>query len=152
MKPAMRFGGAVGGPGGFGGQVVHAEYTVKDGTTYKTYAEQVGQVVTVSKTSITVKSDDGFTQTYTVQSSTVVDSQADGIGAVAGTDTVRIEALVAGTTQTATNIVDTTKIGSSRKGFGYPTPAAGADGYGPGGPDGPAPSGPAQSGGSAVPA
>ena len=111
--------------------------------------------MTVSKSSITVKSDDGFTQTYTVQSSTVVDSQADGIGAVAGTDTVRIEALVSGTTQTATNIVDTTKIGSSRKGFGYPTPAAGADGYGPGGPGGPggaAPSGQAQSGGPAVPA
>ena len=126
--PAMRFGGAFGGPGGFGGQVVHAEYTVKDGSSYKTYAEQVGQVVHVSPTSITVTSADGspngFTQTYAVESSTVVDSQAGGISAVAGKDTVRIEALVSGTTETATNIVDTTKIGASRKGFGYPAPPA----------------------------
>lgn len=132
-RPAMRFGGAFGGPGGFGGQVVHGEYTVKDGSGYKTYAEQVGTVVSANTGSITVMSADGFTQTYTVESSTVVDSQAGGIGAVAAKDTVRIEALVSGTTQTATNIVDTTKIGASRKGFGYPVPAAG-------GQQGPAPS------------
>jgi hypothetical protein len=122
----------------FGGPVVHAEYTVKDGSGYKTYAEQVGQVVTISTGSITVMSADGFTQEYAVESSTVVDSQAGGISAVTGKDTVRIEALVSGATQTATDIVDTTKIGASRQGFGYPAPPAGWQGHGPGGPEGPA--------------
>ena len=139
VRPGLRFGRSFGGPGGFGGQVVHAEYTVKDGSGYKTYAEQVGQVVTVSGSLITVKSDDGFTQTYAVETSTIVDSQSGGISAVAGKDTVRIEALVSGSTQTATNIIDTTKIGASRKGFGYPAPPAGFQGRGPGGPDDPGP-------------
>ena len=143
MRPGLRFGRAFGGPGGFGGQVVHAEYTVKDGSAYKTYAVQVGQVVTVSGSSITVKSDDGYTQTYVVETSTIVDSQSGGISAVAGKDAVRIEALVSGSTQTATNIVDTTKIGASRKGFGYPAPPAGWQGGGPGGHDGAGQVGPA---------
>ena len=138
-RPALRFGRGFDGPGGVGGgPIVHAVYTVKDGSAYKTYAAQVGQVVTVSTTSITVKSDDGFTQTYAVETSTIVDSQSGGISAVAGTDVVRIEALVSGSTQTATNIVDITKIGASRKGFGYPAPAGGWKGWGPGGAGGPA--------------
>lgn len=128
---AFRFGGGLAGPGVFGGPIVHAEYTVQDGSGYKTYATQVGQVVAVSSTSITVKSDDGYTQTYVVEPSTIVDSQAAGISAVAGKDTVRVEALVAGSTQTATDIVDTTKIGASRKGFGFPEPPQGWQGKSP---------------------
>lgn len=118
--------GRLGGLGGdLGGRVVHGEYTVKNGTTYRTVAMQVGKVTAVSAKSITVKSADGFTQTYVVQTSTVVDSQSGGIAAVAGQDQVRVEALVQGATQTATDIVDTTKIGASRKGFGFGPAAPG---------------------------
>ena len=119
--PGMRMGPAagLGGLGGPGGAVVHGIYTIKSGSSYKTVAEQVGQVTAVSTTSLTVKSTDGFVQVYVVQSSTVVDSQAGGISSVANGDTVRVEALVAGETQTATNIIDTTKIGASRQGFGF---------------------------------
>jgi hypothetical protein len=132
-----------GGLKGLGGGVIHGEYTVKNGSTYQTLDEQVGTVQGVPTTSIEVRSADGFTQTYTVQSSTVVDSQAGGISTVKAGDTVRVEALVQGTgntaTRTATNIVDVTKIGSSRKGFGLGM----GPGQGGGGPDGhPVPAGP----------
>jgi hypothetical protein len=132
QRPRLGPGGRPGlGLGrGLGGNVVHAQYTVKNGTGYKTVAVQVGQVTAVSPKSITVKSADGFIQTYIVETSTIVDSQSGGISAVANTDSVDVQALVQGTTQTATNIVDTTKIGASRKGFGF------APG-GPGGPGGP---------------
>jgi hypothetical protein len=132
-----------GGLKGLGGGVIHGEYTVKNGSTYQTLDEQVGTVQSVSKTSISVRSADGFTQTYVVESSTVVDAQADGISTVTAGDTVRVEALVQETnnppTRTATNIVDVTKIGSSRKGFGL---GMGPGQYG-GGPNGhPVPAGP----------
>lgn len=121
VRPHLKGGGALGlgGFGGLGGNVVHGEYTVKTGSTYQTLEVQVGQVQSVSSSSITVKSADGFSQSYVVQASTVVDSQSGGISAVANKDTVRIQALVKGSTHTATDIVDTTKIGASRQGFGF---------------------------------
>ena len=127
------FGGAR-----FGGPVVHGEYTIRDGSTV---AVQVGQVGSVSATAITVVSSDGYTQTYTVQPSTIVDSQSGGISAVAAKDTVRVEAVVNGSTRTATGIIDTTKIGASRKGFGFgdgpPGPGGAGPMPGPGGPGAP---------------
>ena len=121
--PGGRFGR--GFAAGLGGNVVHGEYTVKNGSSYQTVAVQVGQVTGVSPTSITVKSSDGYTQTYVVQSSTIVDSQSGGISAVQDSDNVNIQSLVQGSKHTATDIVDTTKIGASRKGFGF-----GSDGPG----------------------
>jgi hypothetical protein len=103
-----------------GRNVVHGEFTTGSGSSYKTVAVQVGQVMAVSSSSITVKSSDGFTQTYTVEPTTVVDSQSGGISAVTSTDSVTVEALVQGKKQTATDIADTTKVGNSRKGFGLP--------------------------------
>jgi hypothetical protein len=128
------------GPGG--GGVVHGVYTVPNGSGFRTLAEQTGQVTAVSATSLTVKSADGFAQPYTVEPSTVVDSQAGGISTVAKGDTVRVQATVSGAKQTAINIVDVTKIGSSRQGFGFGSaPAKGSNWPGPpigdGGPGGP---------------
>ena len=117
-----------------GGDVVHGQYTVKSGSAYKTFDVQVGTVSAVSPTSITVVSSDGFSATYAVQPSTVVDSQAGGISSVAKNDQVRIQALVSGNSSTATSVFDMTKIGDSRKGFGLPE-------GGRMGPGGPAPSG-----------
>ena len=134
-RPGLGFGR------GLGGNVVHGQYTVKNGTTYQTVTVQTGQVTAVDGKSITVKSADGFTQTYAVQASTIVDSQSGGISAVANTDNVDVQGLQ-GKTLTATNIVDTTKIGASRQGFGFG--AGGPGGKGPGaGWNGETPEGPA---------
>ncbi len=132
-KGAHRFPGPPGrfGPGLGGGNVVHGEYTVRQGTSYKTIIVQVGTVDSVSSSSIVVTSSDGWGQTYVVQSSTVVDSQAGGISAVSAKDTVRLEAVVQGQSQIAVSIVDTTKIGNSRQGFGF---GMGRAKGGPGGP------------------
>ncbi|MDE3204695.1 MAG: hypothetical protein KGQ66_10775 [Acidobacteriota bacterium] len=147
-SPAVTPGPGLAGPMGAGrGGVLHGQYTIAHGTSYETIDEQVGSVDTVSSSSITVVSPDGFKATYSVDASTVVDSQAGGISAVLAKDNVRIEALVKGNSSVATEIVDVTKIGSSRQGFGLPGGPGGGwgpggggihrDGDGPGGPGGP---------------
>ena len=112
------------------GRVLHGEYTIDEGGTYKTIAVQTGMVTAVSCTSISVQSTDNLVQTYAVQPSTVVDSQANGISTVQKGDTVNVQAVVQNSSRTATNIVDVTKVGASRKGFGF---MPGAPGGGPGG-------------------
>ena len=125
--------GALGGLGGLGfgalrgGGVVHGTVTIRTSSGYKTVDIQVGTVSTVSSTSIRVASTDGFTQTYVVTSQTLVNSQAAGINSVAAKDQVSVVATVSGSTATATNIVDSTKIKSSRTAFGFgPPPANGS--------------------------
>lgn len=120
--PAGRHGmGRFGpGPGMMGGAVVHGTFTEKDGSGYRVEQIQSGVVQPGNTpTSITVKSDDGYSQTYTVQPSTVVDAQAGGISTVSSGDRVRVRAVQQGSGYTATDIVDQTKIGSSRQGFGF---------------------------------
>ncbi len=73
----------------------------------------------VSKSSITVQSADQYRHTYAVTASTMVDAERDGIGSVAQGDQVQVLATKVNGSDTATNIVDTTKIGASRKGFGF---------------------------------
>jgi hypothetical protein len=112
-------GGGFGGPGfggpGIGGNVVHGEFVVpKSGGGYETLDTQTGTVTSVSSTAITVKSDDGFTKDYVVTASTVVNSQRDGIGSVTNGDNVRVTATVSGSTATAVDITDTTKVAASR--------------------------------------
>jgi hypothetical protein len=53
------------------GRGIHGEFTVKnqDGT-YRIVLTQRGKIESVSSTSITVKSDDGFTQSYAINSDT----------------------------------------------------------------------------------
>jgi len=66
-----------GGPGGMGGprmgagalsQALHGEFVIADGSTELL---QNGQVTSINDTSIAVKSTDGYTKTYTIDSSTV---------------------------------------------------------------------------------
>lgn len=67
-------GGMDGGPGGLGlgsaglNAAVHSEYVVLQGSNYVTMAGQTGTVTEMSATSLTVKSDDGFSRTYAVGS------------------------------------------------------------------------------------
>ncbi|QDG64488.1 hypothetical protein NIBR502771_01380 [Pseudarthrobacter sp. NIBRBAC000502771] len=66
--------GMDGGPGGLGmgaaglNAAVHSEYVVLEGSSYVTMAGQTGTVTGISGTSLTVKSEDGFSRTYTVGS------------------------------------------------------------------------------------
>ncbi len=94
------------GPGGHGpnklGQMVHGESVVEmeDGT-YVTQRMQVGDVTSVSETSLTVRSEDGFTETYVVgDETTLVRDQVTGTAASVG-DVAHVRAIVTGTTITA---------------------------------------------------
>ena len=125
--PLRRFG--IGGfrMGGFGlggglGAVVHGQFTVRSGSTYKTVDVQSGQVSDVSTTSITVTSPDGFKQKYAVVSSTRVDAQSGGISSVKVKDQVEVVATPQGSTQTATSVTDSTLLRSSKAHFGFAPP------------------------------
>jgi hypothetical protein len=115
------------GPGGFGGfgfggglfGALHGQLVVtKPGGGYETVDVQNGQVTAVSSTSITLKSADGFTKSYTVTSSTLVDAQRDGIGSVKVGNQASVTATVSGAAVTATSINDLTLLQQGHAGFG----------------------------------
>ena len=115
------FGGGV-GPGVAG--ALHGQFVVpRSGGGYQTEDTQRGSVTAVSTSSITVKSADGFTKTYQVTSSTIVDAQRDGIGSVKDGHQVSVLATVSGGTATASNIQDLSLLRAGNPGPG---------GYGPG--------------------
>jgi hypothetical protein len=95
-------GGMTGGPGGgMGalGSALHGEYVSSDGNGgYVTKIMQTGEVTALSATSLTAKSDDGFSKTYTITS-----DQATGL---ASGDTVTVVATESGDTATATSVTD----------------------------------------------
>jgi Domain of unknown function (DUF5666) len=135
--------GGFGGPGGFGrgGAVLHGEQVVQEGSKVVTIDEQSGKVTAVSATSLTVKSTDGFTATYVIDSSTKVGKKgaAAKISAVAVGDTVRVEGTKSAGTVTADRVMD-----------GVPTRPAGAPAGAGGGWGGPGrPSTPPAPGGTA---
>jgi len=113
------------GPGGFGFGgglfgALHGQFVVrKPGGGYQTVDVQNGQVTAVSSTSITLKSADGFTKTYTITSSTLVDAQRDGIGSVKVGNQAAVLATVSGSAVTATSISDLTLLGRGHAGFGF---------------------------------
>ncbi len=126
--PGNRFFGGFGG--GFGAGVagaLHGQFVVpRSGGGYQTEDTQRGSVTAVSTSSITVKSADGFTKTYQVTSSTVVDARRDGIGSVKNGHQVSVLATVSGGQATATNIQDLSLLRAGNPGPG------GYGGYGPG--------------------
>lgn len=94
------FGGPMGGRGGLGavGNALHGEFTVSDGNGgYTTDLLQNGTVTAVSGTSLTAKSADGYTKTYTINSSTQVDATSSQISSVKTGDTVTVIANADGT-------------------------------------------------------
>jgi hypothetical protein len=132
--PGGRFGrGHHGGPfgklfgmGGFGhfgrGGPLHGEFTIRkpDGSGFQTMAVQTGEVTAVSPSSITVKSEDGFSRTYSVDENTVVGSGSDGIGTVKTGDTVRVAGVVDGGQAKAAAILDSTSLGKIGEHWGIP--------------------------------
>jgi hypothetical protein len=117
------FGGKLFGFGGFGRSGgLHGEFTIKkpDGSGYQTMATQTGEVTAVSPSSITVKSEDGFSRTYSVDENTVVGSGRDGIGSVKTGDTVSIAGVVDGGAAKAAAVLDSTGLGKIGDHWGFP--------------------------------
>jgi hypothetical protein len=75
---------------------------------------QNGKVASVSQSSITLKSTDGFTKTYVVSTSTLVDAQRNGIGSVKVGDQVWVTASASGGTVTAIRVVDLSQLRAGR--------------------------------------
>jgi hypothetical protein len=111
-----------GGHGGFngigGGGVLHGEFvTPKPGGGYQTVQVQRGTATAVSSTAITVKSADGFSRTYAVDTSTLVNAGRDGITSIAVNDAVELQALGAGDKATVADVIDETKLLANRDRF-----------------------------------
>ena len=116
------FGGKMFGFGGLGRGGLHGEFTMRkpDGNGFQTVAVQTGEVTDVSSSSITVKSEDGFSRTYSVDENTVVGSGRDGIGTVKTGDTVRIAGVLEDGKARAAGIVDSTSLGKIGEHWGFP--------------------------------
>ncbi len=97
--PGGQHPGAIGGPGpdATGAMPLHSEFVVSDGAGgYTTELTQTGAVTAISPTSITVRSADGYSQTYVIPQTTG--------SPVAIDDQVSIRATRTGDTATVTNI------------------------------------------------
>ncbi|MET0425463.1 MAG: hypothetical protein ABW046_16380 [Actinoplanes sp.] len=122
-------GGTMGGGGG-AAAALHGEYVVSDGNGgYATQLTQTGTVSAVSSSSITVKSTDGFSQTYVITSVTSVDNGQDQIADVVTGHTVRVVATSADSTATATTITDSDLASTTQQQSGG-QPGGGAPGAG----------------------
>jgi hypothetical protein len=99
---------------GFGGRVLHGQYTVEAPSGgYETLQEQTGTVSDISDTSgstwsLSVTSADGTKLTYVVDSGTSVDGGETGVSSIAETNTVNVLAVVTNGTAEAKQITDTT--------------------------------------------
>ncbi len=105
---------------GFGiGGALHGEFVVeKDGGGYQTVATQRGEVTAVSKDSLTVKSEDGYSRTYTLTEDTLVNAARDGIDDVKTGNTVTVFATVADGKATAVSVNDGTVRDAARDKLG----------------------------------
>ncbi|KAA2250991.1 hypothetical protein F0L68_38540 [Solihabitans fulvus] len=85
----------------------HGEFTL-GGAKHQVIDVQRGKVQSVSPTSITVQSNDGFTATYTVDSNSKVTKEKKGstIGQVATGDQVAVSAVKSGSTATVKHLAD----------------------------------------------
>lgn len=105
---------------GFGG-ALHGEFTIEKGEgKYETVATQRGEVTAVSKESLTVKSEDGFSRTYTLTEDTLVNAARDGIDDVKTGNTVHVFATVADGKATAVSVNDGTVRDKAFEKWGLP--------------------------------
>ncbi|MDX6198055.1 MAG: hypothetical protein QOJ79_1206 [Actinomycetota bacterium] len=110
-----------GGPGELGPRgAVHGEFVVPDGTGWRTVAVQRGAVTAVSSTSLSVKSADGYTKTYVITATTLVNAARDGIGSVKTGHQVAVVATGKSGTATAVDVRDLTLLKAGRDMFGPP--------------------------------
>ncbi len=132
-----------GGPGMLGmAGAIHGELVVPDGNGgFQTVVVQRGTASKVGSDSITVKSDDGYTQTYDVPADTGVGALREGLGSIKSGANVVVLAEKKGGSLTATHVMDLDSFGAGGA-FGFHH-----DGDGPGLPPGapaPSPSGSAE--------
>jgi hypothetical protein len=116
--PAGGFGrGAMRGPGaGSPSGALHGDFTVASDGGYLTERMQTGTVSAPSANSVTVKSEDGYTQTYAIDSST----ETPGNLANGSTVTVIAKAPAGAGTATALSIADADAGQGGPGGFGGP--------------------------------
>ena len=89
------------------GRMLHGEFVLqKAGGGYQTVLVQRGSAQTVNSGSITVRSADGFHQTYVVDSHTLVNAGKAGIGSLAKGHRVGVVATESGNTATAVHVID----------------------------------------------
>jgi hypothetical protein len=121
QKPDRPGKGGFGPRGEFGlGGALHGEFVVpKDGGGYQTVATQRGEVTAVSKDSITVKSADGYSRTYTLTEDTLVNAARDGIDDVKTGNTVTVIAVVTDGKATANSVNDGTVRDAAGQKWGF---------------------------------
>ncbi|WP_433089561.1 hypothetical protein ACQP1P_23715 [Dactylosporangium sp. CA-052675] len=116
--------GAQGGGFGRGGMTtlggaLHGDFVVKGSNgQYVTERLQTGTVTAVSATSITAKSEDGFSTTFAVGEATKVNNGASTIADVKTGATVTVIGTVSGSTATATEITDVSLLRQGNGGNG----------------------------------
>ncbi len=107
-------GGGQGGPGGFPGGgampggaglagALHGTFVTGSNGSYVTRLMQTGEVTAVSSSTLTVKSTDGYTKTYTLSSATTVNGGQSQLSAVQSGHTVTVVASEAGAATTVTD-------------------------------------------------
>ena len=89
-------------------RVEHGEFTVHTKTGDKVVDVQRGVVTAVNASSVTVKSTDGFSTTYTIDPTTKVhkDKKTAAVSQIATNDRVRVHAIKVGSTLTAQPVGD----------------------------------------------
>jgi hypothetical protein len=121
--------GGPGGPGGHGWggpraggpDFLHGRFVRQSGTSYITEDVQQGTVTAVSATSLTVRSTDGYSETYVLTSSTRYGRDGKASDIAVG-DKVMVRATVTGGTATATSVDE--RRAPAPKGTASPSPSA----------------------------
>ena len=115
------------GKGGHGlGMGIHGEHVTRaPGGGYQTVATQKGEVTDVNDSSIAVKSEDGFTRTYSVDDNTLVNAGNQGIADVKKGDQVNVQAIVKDGKAAAVQVNDVTQVGRIRDRWMPPRPNPG---------------------------
>ena len=103
------------GFGMMGGPVIHGQFTIQGPNGYETLDERTGTVSSITNTSgstwsLEVKSSDGTSAAFTVDSGTSVDGGEMGISSVKQGDTVTVLALDNNATATAKEVRDRTVL------------------------------------------
>jgi hypothetical protein len=110
----------------FGGRALHGEFVVPDGNGgFRTMVVQRGEVTAVSKTSITVVSEDKFSTTYAVTEDTLVNAARDGITTIKKGAQVSVAATKVGDKATAVHIGDQSARKAMRERMGLDGSATG---------------------------
>ena len=120
---------------GMGG-ALHGSLVVPDGSGgYRTVVMQLGAATKVSDTSITVRSDDGFEQTYAITADTAGGADRQGVNGIAKGADVAVMGEKKGSGVTALHVADLARFG----GHGFAPGGVGPGGMRMDGPDDEAP-------------